>query len=122
DAAAVDAALLRKMLSTNTEPELALRNDAAKAPRLVRASGGAVEPRRLDADGTVLITGGAGELGREVARHLVDRHGVRHLVLTSRRGLETPGASELVAELRGLGAQTVGVVGWDVAGRGSVRA
>ena len=28
-------------------------------------------PRRLDAGGTVLITGGAGELGREVARHLV---------------------------------------------------
>ena len=36
--------------------------------------------------GTVLITGGAGELGRELARHLVDRHGVRHLLLTSRRG------------------------------------
>ena len=50
-------------------------------------------PRRLEATGTVLITGGAGELGREVARHLVDRHGVRHLLLTSRRGLETPGAS-----------------------------
>src|SRR5262245_30760715 len=56
-------------------------------------------PRRLDPTGTVLITGGTGELGREVARHLVQGHGVRHLVLTSRRGLATPGASELIAEL-----------------------
>src|SRR5277367_7153493 len=67
-------------------------------------------PRRLAPSGTVLITGGVGELGREVARHLVDRHGVRHLLLTSRRGFETPGAAELVAELQGLGAQTVEVV------------
>ena len=35
-------------------------------------------PRRLEPKGTVLITGGAGELGRELARHLVTRHGVRH--------------------------------------------
>ena len=49
-------------------------------------------PRRLDLTGTVLITGGAGELGREVARHLVDRHGVRHLLLTSRRGLADAGS------------------------------
>ena len=77
-------------------------------------------PRRLDAGGTVLITGGAGELGREVARHLVAGHGVRHLLLTSRRGLETPGASELVAELQALGAQTVQVVSCDVSDRDAV--
>jgi NADPH:quinone reductase-like Zn-dependent oxidoreductase/acyl carrier protein len=77
-------------------------------------------PRRLDAGGTVLITGGAGELGREVARHLVAAHGVRHLLLTSRRGLQTPGACELVGELRGLGAQTVEVVSCDVSDRAAV--
>jgi NADPH:quinone reductase-like Zn-dependent oxidoreductase/NAD(P)-dependent dehydrogenase (short-subunit alcohol dehydrogenase family) len=77
-------------------------------------------PRRLDVDGTVLITGGAGELGREVARHLVAGHGVRHLLLTSRRGLATPGASELVAELKGLGAQTVEVLSCDVSDRAAV--
>lgn len=43
-------------------------------------------PRRLDPDGTVLITGGTGTLGRLVARHLVAEHGVRHLLLVSRRG------------------------------------
>ena len=74
-------------------------------------------PRRLEPTGTVLITGGAGELGRELARHLVDRHGVRHLLLTSRRGLETPGAAELVAALQALGAQTVQVVSCDVSDR-----
>ena len=78
-------------------------------------------PRRLDLTGTVLITGGVGELGRELARHLVDRHGVRHLLLTSRRGLETPGAPELVAALRALGAETVQVVSCDVSDRASVR-
>ena len=78
-------------------------------------------PRRLEPTGTVLITGGVGELGRELARHLVDRHGVRHLLLTSRRGLETPGAPELVAALQALGAQTVQVVSCDVSDRGSVR-
>ena len=78
-------------------------------------------PRRLEPEGTVLITGGAGELGRELARHLVHRHGVRHLLLTSRRGLETPGAPELVAALRALGAETVQVVSCDVSDRESVR-
>ena len=78
-------------------------------------------PRRLEPEGTVLITGGVGELGRELARHLVDRHGVRHLLLTSRRGLETPGAPELVAALQALGAETVQVVSCDVSDRESVR-
>ncbi|WP_245305563.1 type I polyketide synthase, partial [Bradyrhizobium sp. LTSP857] len=77
-------------------------------------------PRRLAAGGTVLITGGAGELGREVARHLVTEHGVRHLLLTSRRGMAAPGASELLAELEGLGAQTVELVSCDVGDRDAV--
>ncbi|MEU9559950.1 SDR family NAD(P)-dependent oxidoreductase [Streptomyces fumanus] len=47
-------------------------------------------PRRLDPEGTVLITGGTGTLGRLVARHLVEEHGVRNLVLLSRSGGEVP--------------------------------
>ena len=112
--------MLAKLLSTQAEPELALRHGAVVAPRLARAGSGAGEPRRLDGGGTVLITGGAGELGRAVARHLVVDHGVRHLLLTSRRGLQTPGASELVAELQELGAQTVAVVSCDVSDRAAV--
>ncbi|WP_375803578.1 type I polyketide synthase, partial [Streptomyces sp. A012304] len=62
-------------------------------------------PRALDADGTVLITGGTGTLGGLVARLLVTEHGVRSLVLTSRRGPDAPGADDLTAELTALGAQ-----------------
>jgi pimaricinolide synthase PimS1 len=122
DTALADASLLSKLTSTTSEPELALRHNAVLAPRLMRAGAGAGEPRRLDANGTVLITGGAGELGSEVARHLVARHGVRHLLLTSRRGIATPGASELISELQALGAQTVDVVSCDVSNRDAVDA
>ncbi|MCS7476411.1 type I polyketide synthase [Umezawaea endophytica] len=72
-------------------------------------------PAKLD--GTVLITGGTGGLGAELARHLVGQ-GVRHLVLTSRRGPDAPGAAELVAELD---AQ-VDVVACDVSDRASLEA
>ncbi len=42
-------------------------------------------PPPLDPKGTVLITGGTGTLGRLIAEHLVAEHGVRHLLLTTRR-------------------------------------
>ncbi|WP_326954598.1 SDR family NAD(P)-dependent oxidoreductase [Amycolatopsis sp. NBC_01286] len=58
-------------------------------------------PRPLDPAGTALITGGTGALGRLVARHLVTTHGLKHLLLLSRRG----GADDLVEELAGLGAE-----------------
>jgi polyketide synthase 12 len=66
--------------------------------------------------GTVLITGGTGMAGAVTARHVVAEHGVRHLVLVSRRGPDAPGAAELVAELVAAGA-TVTVVACDAADR-----
>ncbi|MEJ2856222.1 MULTISPECIES: SDR family NAD(P)-dependent oxidoreductase [unclassified Saccharothrix] len=62
-------------------------------------------PPRRDPNGTVLITGGTGTLGGLLAKHLVANHGVKHLLLTSRRGLDAEGAEELAAELTGLGAE-----------------
>jgi polyketide synthase 12 len=62
-------------------------------------------PPSLDPEGTVLITGGTGDLGARVARHLAREHGVRHLLLVSRRGPDSPGAAELTEELRELGAE-----------------
>ncbi|MEV4383940.1 acyltransferase domain-containing protein, partial [Streptosporangium sp. NPDC049644] len=52
-------------------------------------------PRAWEPEGTVLITGGTGGLGALFARHVVAERGVRHLLLTSRRGLDAPGALEL---------------------------
>ncbi|MEV5346971.1 SDR family NAD(P)-dependent oxidoreductase [Streptomyces achromogenes] len=89
------------------EPEVAVRGGELFVPRLTRSAGvvaGAVEG--LDPEGTVLVTGALGTLGRLVARRLVTHHGARHLLLLSRRGGRTPGAAEFVAELTELGART----------------
>ncbi|MET9446545.1 SDR family NAD(P)-dependent oxidoreductase [Streptomyces cinerochromogenes] len=76
-------------------------------------------PPVLDPDGTVLITGGTGALGGVLARHLVARYGVRHLLLTSRSGPAAEGADELAAGLRALGAE-VTVAACDAADRESL--
>ncbi|WP_435138118.1 type I polyketide synthase, partial [Actinacidiphila sp. bgisy144] len=86
--------------------------------RLTRAGTkepGAV-PAEWDPQGTVLVTGGTGTLGGELARHLVTVRGMRRLVLLSRRGPAAPGVAGLVAELAELGAE-VRVVAGDAAYR-----
>ncbi|WJV51128.1 type I polyketide synthase [Streptomyces flavofungini] len=97
--------------------QVAVRDGVLLVPRLARigaaASGAGAE---LRTDGTVLVTGGLGTLGRLVVRHLVARHGVRHLVLVSRSGASAAGAAEFVAELRAEGAD-VQVVPGDVGDR-----
>ncbi|MGC3002981.1 SDR family NAD(P)-dependent oxidoreductase, partial [Streptomyces sp. G35A] len=55
-------------------------------------------------DGAVLITGGTGALGAQVARWAV-RRGARDLLLVSRRGDQAPGAADLRAELEQSGAR-----------------
>ncbi|MBB4683801.1 type I polyketide synthase [Amycolatopsis jiangsuensis] len=78
-------------------------------------------PRSPDPARTVLVTGGTGGLGAVIARHLVTKHGVTKLLLTSRRGPAAPGAADLAADLRGLGAQ-VRVEACDVADRDALAA
>ncbi len=75
-----------------------------------------VQRSSIDSRGTVLITGGTGGLGALLARHLVAEHGVRSLLLASRRGAQAPGAEELVRELVGMGAEVVAAA-CDVADR-----
>jgi acyl transferase domain-containing protein/NADP-dependent 3-hydroxy acid dehydrogenase YdfG len=107
--------LLAAALLASDEPEAALRRGVRLVPRLVAA-----EPGRfpvlgpMSPDGTVLITGGTGGVGALVARHLVERHGIKHLLLTSRQGLEAPGAADLAAQLAALGASPT-VAACDVA-------
>ena len=119
------------------EPQLAVRAGVVLAPRLARMApaaapdtGAASDPEAaapgmgeavLDPEGTVLITGGTGGLGALVARHMVVAHGARHLLLTSRRGSEAPGADELADELTGLGAR-VRVEACDVGDRDALAA
>ncbi|MEU8927921.1 type I polyketide synthase [Kitasatospora sp. NPDC048545] len=90
---------------------------AAQAPATRTVLTMPVEP---DPDGTVLITGGTGALGRHLARRLAVK-GARHLLLTSRRGPDAPGAAELLADLAALGAEAR-VVACDTADRAATEA
>jgi acyl transferase domain-containing protein/acyl carrier protein len=110
------------------EPQLAIRDGAVYVPRLLRAGVGTSSPEQaespagtsgrqpLGGDGTVLITGGTGQLGALMARHLIVAHGVGNLILTSRSGRKASGAKELEVELSALGA-CVRIVKCDVSNR-----
>ncbi|MEU5696845.1 type I polyketide synthase [Actinosynnema sp. NPDC020468] len=134
-------------VSITGEAEAAVRDGQVRAPRVTRPAdpadsavsadsadsavsagsavsadpaGSAVSAAAWGA-GPVLITGGTGGLGAVIARHLVVGHGVRDLVVTSRRGPQAPGADDLVADLTGWGAR-VAVVAADVSDRAAVAA
>nr|WP_130797127.1 type I polyketide synthase [Streptomyces otsuchiensis] len=116
DDPAATAEHLATALATD-EPQLALRKNTLYAPRLVRAAPAPGSGAGLfDPDGTVLLTGGGGVLAGILARHLVTRHGVRHLLLLGRAGADSPGVAELDEELREAGAD-VTVAACDVADR-----
>jgi malonyl CoA-acyl carrier protein transacylase len=103
------------------EPQIAVRDGALLVPQLARiAAPTGAAPRRMSAEGTVLITGGTGALGALVARHLVAKHGVRHLLLTSRRGPSAEGAEALRGDLTAAGAR-VTLAACDAADRDAVR-
>ncbi|MGW2199543.1 type I polyketide synthase, partial [Streptosporangium sp. NPDC001682] len=140
DGQEISASVLSGVLASG-EPQVAVRGDEVRVARLVRvvpgsgsgdgpgsergvdlASGsGLSEDRAWDPEGTVLITGGTGGLGALFARHVVAERGVRRLLLTSRRGLDAPGALELRAELIAHGVE-VEIAACDVADRDAAAA
>ncbi|SBV04566.1 Phosphopantetheine attachment site [Streptomyces sp. Ncost-T6T-1] len=107
----------------SAEPQVALRRGHMRVPLLRRHPDPSAEGRRMpfDEHSHVLITGGLGTLGRLLARHLVERHGVRKLLLTGRRGPQTPGAEEFAAALEALGAE-VTIAACDAADRSALAA
>ncbi|MEW2374421.1 type I polyketide synthase, partial [Streptomyces sp. NPDC006656] len=104
DGTGASAAALAGALATGA-PQLALRDGQARTPGLDR-TGTPARPAApaFDPEGTVLLTGGTGTLGRLLARHLVTAHGVRRLLLVSRSGPAAAGAAGLERELTALGA------------------
>ncbi|WP_394848509.1 amino acid adenylation domain-containing protein [Pendulispora brunnea] len=120
DTEASQRALPRALASA--ESQLALRDGRIRAPKLAYvASPAQLPPLALRPEGTVLITGGTGMLGALVARHLVQKHGVRHLLLSSRQGAAAPAAEALKQELEASGAR-VTLAACDAADRNAVEA
>ncbi|WP_461030414.1 beta-ketoacyl reductase, partial [Streptomyces sparsus] len=115
--------------SDTREDQVAVRSGAVLARRLVPAPPvTGTDPDTgtnsgIDTDwrpsGTVLVTGGTGALGAQVARWAAEQ-GAEHLLLVSRRGAEAPGAAELRDELASLGATTT-FVSVDLTSRDAVR-
>ncbi|MFK4099095.1 SDR family NAD(P)-dependent oxidoreductase [Streptomyces sp. NPDC019531] len=102
-----------------TEPQLAVRDGRVLRPQFAPyVPGDAVLPDL--GEGAVVITGGTGTLGREVARHLAARWGARALALVSRSGEQAPGIEEFRSELSGQGV-AVQVIAADVADADDLR-
>ncbi|WKX70500.1 type I polyketide synthase [Streptomyces sp. XD-27] len=113
--------LVTVVAGIDDEDQIAIRPAGLFARRLLRAPLAETPAvRSWRPDGTVLVTGGTGALGAHAARWLA-RNGARHLVLTSRRGPDAPGAAELRDELVALGAE-VSVAACDVADRDALAA
>ena len=114
------AARLAALLADDQpEDQVAIRGTGILARRLDHAPAARPTARSHRPEGTVLITGGTGGIGGHLARWAVE-HGASHLVLTSRRGPGAPGAQELAAELRDLGA-TVTLAACDASDREALR-
>jgi NAD(P)-dependent dehydrogenase (short-subunit alcohol dehydrogenase family)/acyl carrier protein len=97
------AQVVREILSSDGEDQIAFRDDSRLVARLER---GDIEPAdavALDPDATYLITGGLGGLGLTAARWMVSR-GARHLMLLGRNNPTTT-ALEAIRVMEEAGAR-----------------
>jgi len=115
------AGWLRAVLAGRAgEDQVAIRGAGALGRRLVRVRAAAPGTRSWRPSGPVLITGGTGALGRQVAQWLA-RRGAAQVILVSRRGAAAAGAGALAARLCGRGTE-VTVTACDVAERAELAA
>ncbi|MDT3400671.1 SDR family NAD(P)-dependent oxidoreductase, partial [Streptomyces sp. B1866] len=91
----------RALTAPDAEDQLAVRDRGVLVRRLVRSAASTTAPG-WQPGGTVLVTGGTGGVGANLARWLVTQD-IGHLLLVSRRGPDAPGAAELRAELAASG-------------------
>nr|WP_234334448.1 beta-ketoacyl reductase [Streptomyces sp. NRRL B-1347] len=89
--------------------QLAVRDGTLLTPHLTRLSARPGDAPAWRTDGTVLVTGGLGTLGRLLVRHLVATHGLRRLTVVARSG--EAGAAEFLREMRAQGAELHVVAG-----------
>jgi len=73
---------------------------------------------QLNGEGTHIIIGGTGGLGRSMTRWMI-KHGARHIVLVSRSGSQDIKVQQFLDEVHGTAA--VQVIVCDVADEGQVR-
>ena len=108
------------VLATRVEDQLAIRASGIMGRRLVRARrpASAVEPKGVP-HGTVLVTGGTGAIGAQVAEWLAATRGTARVALTSRSGPSATGAPRLAAQVAESGT-SVAVLAGDVARRDDV--
>lgn len=104
-----------ELVSLTGEDQFALRDDGCFVRRFERLDEQPVagERKAIKANASYLITGGLGSLGLQFSQWLVQTHGIRSLILTSR---SKPGeaAQKAIDDLRKMGCQ-VSVVQADVA-------
>jgi myxalamid-type polyketide synthase MxaD len=119
EAVLADVLLAQRCISSD-ELQIAWRGRKCFVPRVVAAKQLAPGAQTSDPGhpSSVLISGGLGALGLELARHLA-KSGPVHLVLMGRRGKDTPVAAKAVAELEALGAE-VTVAAFDVTDHGAL--
>jgi myxalamid-type polyketide synthase MxaE and MxaD len=99
--------ILRELGGPDDEYYVAYRGGERLAARLVRRPRPAAASPEVRADATYLVTGGTRGLGLKVAEWLASL-GARHLVLTSRRGLDESARGAIAAlEIRGVEVRVV---------------
>jgi nucleoside-diphosphate-sugar epimerase/acyl carrier protein len=119
DEAASAAAVEAELRAHGVDDQVVIRRKGRFVPRLARKALAGSGPASISGDRTYIVTGGLGALGLHITAWLVAR-GAKHLLLTSRRGADSPNAAGVRSlEARGV---SIRIIGADVASADGVDA